>query len=72
MPSARFEQVEADRVDAQGDFFRQINKAPFPESNKFPYFTGTSGRVHAMTADGKFLCNTRRDRFVAIAIPSRH
>lgn len=56
MPVALNLQVEADRVDAQGDFFRQINKAPFPESNKVPYFTGASGRVHGMTAEGKFLC----------------
>ena len=44
------------RKDAQGDFFRQINKVPFPESNKMPYFTGASGRIHGMTASGKFLC----------------
>src|SRR3546814_3359037 len=49
-------QVETDRQDAQGDFFRQINKAPFPETNKMPYFTGASGRIHGMTASGKFLC----------------
>src|SRR5262249_31690081 len=33
-----------------------INKAPFPETNKVPYFTGASGRIHGMTASGKFLC----------------
>lgn len=56
VPVALNLQVEADRQDAQGAFFRQINKAPFPESNKMPYFTGASGRIHGMTADGKFLC----------------
>ena len=56
MPVALNLQVEADREDAQGDFFRRINKAPFPETNKMPYFTGASGRVHGMTASGKFLC----------------
>lgn len=56
MPVALNLQVEADRNDAQGSFFRQINQAPFPESNKVPYFTGASGRVHGMTASGKFLC----------------
>src|SRR5262249_40143978 len=49
-------QVEAQRQDAQGEFFRQINKAPFPETIKMPYFTGASGRIHGMTASGKFLC----------------
>jgi hypothetical protein len=48
--------VESDRKDAQGDFFRALNKAPFPDKNKVPYFTGASGRVHGMTASGKFLC----------------
>jgi hypothetical protein len=47
--------VEASRRDAAGEFFRQINKAPFPET-KVPYFTGASGRIHGMTASGKFLC----------------
>lgn len=56
MPVALNLQVETDRQDAQGDFFRQINKAPFPETNKVPYFTGASGRIHGMTASGKFLC----------------
>ncbi len=56
MPVALNLQVEAHRKDAQGDFFRQINKPPFPETNKVPYFTGASGRIHGMTASGKFLC----------------
>lgn len=57
VPVALNLQVEADRRDAQGDFFRQINKPPFPETNKVPYFTGASGRIHGMTASGKFLCS---------------
>jgi hypothetical protein len=56
VPVALNLQVEAERQDAQGEFFRQINKAPFPETNKIPYFTGASGRIHGMTADGRFLC----------------
>jgi hypothetical protein len=56
VPVALNLQVEADRKDAQGEFFRQINKAPFPDTNKVPYFTGASGRIHGMTASGKFLC----------------
>jgi len=56
VPVALNLQVEADRKDAQGEFFRQINKAPFPETYKVPYFTGASGRIHGMTASGKFLC----------------
>lgn len=56
VPVALNLQVEADRKDAQGDFFRRLNKAPFPEKNKVPYFTGASGRVHVMSASGKFLC----------------
>jgi hypothetical protein len=56
VPVALNLQVEADRQDAQGEFFRQINKPPFPETNKTPYFTGASGRIHGMTADGRFLC----------------
>jgi hypothetical protein len=56
VPVALNLQVEAARKDAQGDFFRQINKVPFPETNKMPYFTGASGRIHGMTAGGKFLC----------------
>lgn len=56
MPVALNLQVEADRKDVQGDFFRQLNKAPFSETNKVPYFTGASGRIHGMTASGKVLC----------------
>jgi len=56
VPVALNLQVEADRQDAQGVFFRQINKPPFPETNKVPYFTGASGRIHGMTASGRFLC----------------
>jgi hypothetical protein len=56
VPVALNLQVETERQDPQGEFFRQINKAPFPETNKVPYFTGASGRVHGMTAAGKFLC----------------
>ena len=56
MPVALNLQVEESRKDAQGDFFRQINKAPFPEMNKVPYYTGASGRIHGMTASGQFLC----------------
>jgi hypothetical protein len=56
VPVALNLQVEADRQDAHGEFFRQINKAPFPETNRVPYFTGASGRSHGMTASGKFLC----------------
>ena len=56
VPVALNLQVEAHRKDAQGDFFRQINKVPFPETNKMPYFTGASGRIHGMTASGKLLC----------------
>jgi hypothetical protein len=56
VPVALNLQVEADRQDAQGDFFRRINKAPFPDVNKVPYFTGASGRIHGMTASGNFLC----------------
>jgi hypothetical protein len=56
VPVALNLQVEADRKDAQGEFFRQINQAPFPDTNKVPYFTGASGRIHGMTASGKFLC----------------
>ena len=78
VPVALNLQVEAERQDAQGDFFRQINKAPFPEANKIPYFTGASGRIHGMTASGKFLCahtpgaitskaKARQNRFVFIA-----
>jgi hypothetical protein len=56
VPVALNLQVEAYRQDAQGDFFRRINKAPFPDKNRVPYFTGASGRLHGMTASGKFLC----------------
>jgi hypothetical protein len=56
VPVALNLQVEEARKDAQGDFFRRLNKAPFPKKNKVPYFTGASGRIHAMTASGKFLC----------------
>jgi hypothetical protein len=56
IPVALNLQVESDRQDAQGEFFRQINKTPFPETNKMPYFTGASGRIHGLTASGKFLC----------------
>lgn len=56
VPVALNLQVEASRKDARGDFFRQINKPPFAETNKVPYFTGASGRIHGMTASGKFLC----------------
>ena len=56
MPVALNLQVEAYRQDAQGEFFRRINKVPFPDTNKMPYFTGASGRIHGMTASGKFLC----------------
>jgi len=56
VPVALNLQVEAYRQDAQGEFFRRINKVPFPDTNKMPYFTGASGRIHGMTASGKFLC----------------
>ena len=56
VPVALNLQVEADRKDAQGEFFRQINKPPFPGTSSIPSFTGASGRVHGMTASGKFLC----------------
>jgi hypothetical protein len=52
IPVALNLQVEECRQDAAGDFFRGINK---PQSGEvIPYFTGASGRIHAMTADGKF------------------
>jgi hypothetical protein len=56
VPVALNLQIETSRQDAQGEFFRHINQAPFPETNKVPYFTGASGRIHGMTASGKFLC----------------
>jgi len=73
VPVALNLQVEAERQDAQGEFFRQINKAPFPETNKIPYFTGASGRIHGMTAGGMFLCQHKpgsicRDCDPAIAL----
>jgi hypothetical protein len=56
VPVALNLQVEANRQDARGDFFRRINQVPFPETNRMPYFTGASGRIHGMTASGKLLC----------------
>src|SRR5262249_35304890 len=51
IPVALDLQVESTRKDAVGDFFRQINKV---QQGGIPYFTGASGRIHAMTADGEF------------------
>jgi hypothetical protein len=52
IPVALDLQVESARQDAAGEFFRQINKVQ--RHGIMTYFTGASGRIHAMTADGKF------------------
>jgi hypothetical protein len=44
--------VESTRQDAAGEFFRQINKVQL--AGGIPFFTGASGRIHAMTAEGEF------------------
>src|SRR5690349_17140483 len=62
IPVALNLQVESTREDAAGDFFRRINKVQAGESI-VTYFTPASGRIHAMTADGKFFnCGGRACR----------
>jgi hypothetical protein len=51
IPVALDLQMEPERKDSVGEFFRQINQVP---KGEIPHFTGASGRIHAMTADGKF------------------
>jgi hypothetical protein len=49
IPVALNLQIAAHRQDAEGVFFRSLA----PGESKF---TGASGRIHGMTASGKFLC----------------
>jgi hypothetical protein len=60
IPLALDLQMESERKDSVGQFFRQINKVP---EGGIPNFTGASGRIHAMTADGTFFhCQGRSCR----------
>jgi hypothetical protein len=70
IPVALDLQTESGRQDAAGEFFRSINKT---DSHGLPKFTGASGRIHGMTAGGKFLCgdgknNSCRDCNIAAAL----
>jgi hypothetical protein len=49
------------RQDAEGAFFRKVNDGRF---------TWASGRVHAMTADGKFLCGHKKGDYHRDCDPS--
>src|SRR6516225_6490084 len=40
----------------RGTSSARSTKCHFPKTNKMPFFTGASGRIHAMTASGQFLC----------------